>query len=776
MPISKSTKKFEKNKLGDVLKARKNVAKIKQKKQMDAKKKQRKAADNAKAEDLEAEAAKKPNKSGKEDNFGDMSMDQFFEGGFDIPKMKKTKAKTGKRKRTPVEEDASEGPSDEDIADATTNGDADDVSASDSESGDDAETHKRDIENLKNNDPEFYKYLESNDKELLDFEDDDLAEMDALSASEDEATPRKKQKKASKASKAEPESDEESEAATGNEVSKQLIQKWKSAMETKSSLRAMKEVVLAFRSAAHLNDEEGKAYKYSISDPDVYHLVLVSALTLVPKVLDHHLPAKKSAGDKIRIPTDSKKFRTMTPLLKSHTVSIQHLLENLSDASTLRMTLDSLLNLLPYILSFKKVVREIIKTVAGVWSDSSNDEMTRISAFLVLRRLVVISDASLREAVLKQVYQGLVKGARNTTIHNIQGINLMKNTASELWTLDSTVGYTTGFGFIRQLAVHLRSSITNKTKDSYKTVYNWQYVHSLDFWSRVIAADCGSLKEAEAGKPSPLRPLIYPVVQVTLGALRLIPTAQYFPLRFQLIRSLLRISSATSTYIPLAPALIEVLQSAEMKKPPKPSTLKALDFSTQIRATKAYLRTRIYQDGVGEQVAELLSEFFLLWTKNIAFPELALPVIVMLKRWVKAMTKKSSGNRNAKINSLFALLIQKLEANTRWIEEKRTKIDFAPNNRAGVDNFLKDVEWEKSPLGAYVAGQRKAREQKQKQLEDARKQDEKKRKEYEKEDAEAKAEVFEEESGEMEEDEDLEDDVDDIEEEDEDEEDDSDDE
>jgi nucleolar complex protein 2 len=236
--------------------------------------------------------------------------------------------------------------------------------------------------------------------------------------------------------------------------------------------------------------------------------------------------------------------------------------------------------------------------------------------------------------------------------------------------------------------------------------------------------------------------------------MRLIPTAQYFPLRFQLIRSLLRISSATSTYIPLAPALIEVLQSAEMKKPPKPSTIKALEFSTQIRATKAYLRTRIYQDGVGEQVAELLSEFFLLWTKNIAFPELALPVIVMLKRWVKAMTKKASGNRNAKINSLFALLIQKLEANTKWIEEKRMKIDFAPNDRAGVDNFLKDVEWEKTPLGAYVAGQRKVREQKQKQLEEARKMEEKKRKEYEKEDEDAKAEVFEE-------DEDLDDDDDD---------------
>lgn len=267
MPVSKATKKFERNKLGDVLKARKNVAKIKQRKQMDDKKKQRKAADNAKADDLDGEGVKKPKKGSKEDNFGDMSMDQFFEGGFDIPKMKKTKAKTGKRKRTPVAEDAPEASSDEDMADATANGDdGEDDSASDSESGEDEETHKRDIEALKEKDPEFYNYLKSNDAELLDFaEDADLDEIDALSASEDETTPRKKQKKAAKGAV---ESDDESEPATGNEVSKQLIQKWKSAMETKSSLRAMKEVVLAFRSAAHLNDEEGKAYKYSISDPD----------------------------------------------------------------------------------------------------------------------------------------------------------------------------------------------------------------------------------------------------------------------------------------------------------------------------------------------------------------------------------------------------------------------------------------------------------------------------------------------------------------------------
>ncbi|KAF2680965.1 ribosome assembly protein-like protein Noc2 [Lentithecium fluviatile CBS 122367] len=733
MPQSKATKKFEKNRLHDVLKKRKEVAKIKQRKQMTAKRKERNARDNAPADGVEDDSKKPKTNGSKEDAFGDMSMDQFFQGGFQLPEMKKKpKSKTGKRKRTPVPEESSED-SDVDMEEAAV---AAEESGSESESGDDTEMHKEQLAALADKDPEFFKYLKENDAELLDFaEDADLDEIDALSASEDEGVPRKKQK-SDKASK------DGMEGEGANEVSKELIRKWKLSMEENHSLRAMREVVLAFRAAAHLNDDASKTYKYSLTDPDAYHEVLVTALQLVPTVLQHHLPVKESASGKVRVSSDSKKFRTLTPLLKSHAVSLHHLLENLSDASTLRMTLESLLSLLPYILSFKKVVREVTKSVSSVWADSSNTESTRLAAFLVLRRLVVISDQSIREAVLKQTYQGLIKGARNTSVHNIQGINLMKNTASELWGLDPSVGYTTGFGFIRQLAVHLRQSITNQTKDSYKAVYNWQYIHSLDFWSRVVSMHCESLREAESGKESPLRPLIYPVVQVTLGAMRLIPTAQYFPLRFQLIRSLLRISSATSTYIPLAPALVEVLNSAEMKKPPKPSTLKALEFSTSIRATKAYLRTRIYQDGIGEQVAELLSEFFVLWAKNIAFPELALPVIVMLKRWVKSMTKKSNGNRNAKVNSLIALLVQKLEANTKWIEEKRAKVEFAPNDRAGVESFLKEVDWEKTPLGAYVAGQRKTRDHKAKVEEAARKTEDRKRSEAKKKEAEENAEKF----------------------------------
>ncbi|KAK2627487.1 hypothetical protein QTJ16_003453 [Diplocarpon rosae] len=727
----KSTRKFEKNHLKDTLEKRKAGAKIKQRNQVKAKRQARNAKD-AEFEGKDGEEQSKGKKPMNDDPFGKMKVDDFFQGGFEIPEKpakkpqsKSAPEKLGKRKRSiPEEEDADS--SEASFEEAPVMSDSEDGS----EAEDDVGMSKDAMDALASKDPEFYKYLKENDPEALDFDDDDdLAEVDALSGSEDEQ-PKKKQKKSKKAVLEEAQEGvaSESEAEDSSQLTKETVAKWTKAMKDQRSLRAMRQVVLAFRAAAHVNEDDGKDYKYVISSSEVYHQLLLAALKYVPEVLNHHVPVKETAAGRVRVSTDSKKFKTLTALLKSYSSSLHHLLTALSDAQTLKLTLSAITPVLPYLLSFKKVLKHIVKAVVNTWSDSSSDEATRITAFLVLRRLAVIGDPGLREAVLKTVYQGLVRGSRNTTIHTVQGINLMKNSAAELWGIDAGVGYATGFTFIRQLAIHLRSSITNNQKESYKTVYNWQYVHSLDFWSCVLSEHCSPVKEAENGKESELRPLIYPTVQVTLGAMRLIPTSTYFPLRFHLMRSLLRLSRATGTYIPLASALLEVLNSAEMKKPPKASTLKSLDFAANYKAQKSYLKTRVYQDGVGEQVAELLSEFFVLWSTNIAFPELALPVVVMMKRWLKDANQKATGNKNNKVNSSFVLLLQKIEANAKFIEGKRAKVEFAPNNRAGVENFLKGFEWEKTPLGAFVSGQRKQREEKARLLEEGRREEDRKRK------------------------------------------------
>jgi nucleolar complex protein 2 len=696
----KSTKKFEKNKLKGTIERRKEFAKIKQRHQQNAKKKQRaekrsKAAEEDEEFNVEAGGEEQAN----------MNEDEFFQEALDIPQPQaKTTSKSNgvKRKRN-------------NPADGEAAADGEGEEEEEEEEDDDDDETGINMAALAEKDPEFYKYLQENDAELLDFdEDDDLAAVDDLS---DNERPAKKQK--TKGGDV-----EDTEAP--DDVTLPMLEKWKSSLTEQFSIRALRQVVLAFRAAAHTDDDEDKAFKYNIPSPEVYHEVLMTALKQVPQVLSHHLPVKETATGKLRIPTDSPKFRTLAPLIKSHSSSLHYLLGHLSDTKTLRLTLESFEPLLPYLLQFRKFLKVITKAVVSIWSDNSSDEATRIQAFLVIRRLMVIGDAGIREAVLKSTYEGVMKGSRNTTVHTLAGINLMKNSAAEIWGIDQKVSYTAGFTFIRQLAIHLRGNITKPTKDSYKTIYNWQFVHSLDFWSRVLSSHCNSLLETQNGKPSQLRPLIYPVVQVTLGAIRLIPTSTYFPLRFQLMRSLLRISQATETYIPLSAALLEVLNSAEMKKPAKAATLRPLDFASNIRAPTSYLKTKIYQDGVGEQVVELLSEFFVLWTKSIAYPELQLPVTVMLKRWIKAASKPT-GNRNPKLNQTLALLVQKSEANTKWIEERRNKISFSPKDRTEVEAFLKDVQWQDTPLGAFVLSQRQLRDERRKVVEQGRKEQERRK-------------------------------------------------
>ncbi|KAI1196259.1 Noc2p family-domain-containing protein [Nemania serpens] len=734
----KATKKFEQKHLKTVLEKRKAGAKIKQQHILKTKKHARKATD---AEFFKGpEDADKVAKSrlAKTTNVNEMSVDDFFGGGFEIvdkaPKPSKSSSKKlGKRKRDEPQPSQSDDDASDDleISDAElpvgSDGEEDDTRLDDGDLG----MSKDAMEALAKDDPDFYKFLKENDPDALDFDDADLAEVDELSASEEDEddSPKKKRKKSTQQNAA-------VVFSPDNELTQEMVARWKASMTENHSLKAARQVVLAFRSAAHLNeddDDREKSQPYTISSPEVFHDVLVVALKQIPEILQHHLPVKESASGKVYVPTESKKFKPLSMLLRSFTSSILHMLPTLSDDATLKLTLSALTPLVPYLLTFRKLLKTLIKTVVGFWSLPTSSDTTRITAFLVLRRLMVVGDKGTREALLKATYQGLIAGARATNVNTVQGINLMKNSAAELWGLDQNIGYTTAYNFIRQLAIHLRNSIVHNQNESYKRVYNWQYIHSLDFWSFVLSEHCNLLREAEAGKESQLRLLIYPLVQVTLGAMRLIPTATYFPLRFHMIRSLLRISRSTGTYIPLASVLLEVLNSAEMRRSPKQATLKALDFHVAYKAPKAYLRTRVYQDGVGDQVVDLFSEYFVLWSTNIAFPEFALPVIIMLKRWLKQSRKKASGNSNGKLRSGLVLLVQKLEANAKFIEGKRAKVDFAPRDRTQVDAFLKDFSWEKTPVGAYVVAQRKAGAEKAKMMEEARKEDERKRKQEEQE-------------------------------------------
>jgi nucleolar complex protein 2 len=204
---------------------------------------------------------------------------------------------------------------------------------------------------------------------------------------------------------------------------------------------------------------------------------------------------------------------------------------------------------------------------------------------------------------------------------------------------------------------------------------------------------------------SPLHPLIYPVIQVAMGTIKLNPSSQYFPLRFQVVESLLRLSRQTGVYIPLAPTLMEPLDSAIMKisKTKKTeTTLKPIDLETTLRVSASYLTgpsSRVYRDQIALKMIDLLAQFFSLHAKSPAFPELVLTPTIILKKWVK----KHGGECGGKVRHALAELVEKLDAHGKWVEQKRQGMGFDPERLADVE-----VPGEKDdgPLSKWIQKQK----------------------------------------------------------------------
>lgn len=591
-----------------------------------------------------------PTESAEDDSqYDGMSIDEFMKTGFEVPE---TKEKSKNDKKSSIQ------------------------------------AHKDDLSSLAEKDPEFYKYLQDNDSGLLDF--------DAEEPSDDEDDDEEQNSQLPVEAGEESDDDETKRV----EVTTKLVKSWSNSLD-KHSLRTLKTVLRAFNAAVHTTtDDEARNYKYTITDPQAFNNLLIVTLSKAPQTLKHHIAIKDKQ------PQEGKKLRAITPSLKGLISCMTILLNGAHSKTTTLLILKSVNEILPFFLTFRRLLKELISAITNVWCGSEAEDECRLAAFSLLKSSAETYPKSLLEMVIKSTYGGIVKCSRKTNIHTMPVINLLKNSAATLYSIDPVVGYQQGFQFIRQLAIHLRSGIVSKTADSYKAIYNWQFVHSLDFWSRVLCIQCNT---SNVSKPSSaataLRELIHPLVQVTLGAIRLIPTSQYFALRFYLTRSLLRLSSQTGVYIPLLPIVTEILSSTVITKAGKPSTLKPFDFDHNIRANKAYLGTRIYQDGVCEQLVELVAEFFGLYCKSIAFPELAIPAIVQFK----SFTKKNK--KNIKFNRQLQRLLEKLDENSKLVSSKRSNVDFGPTNRTQVNAFLKDYDWQKTPMGALVTVQRQVAEE-----------------------------------------------------------------
>lgn len=369
----------------------------------------------------------------------------------------------------------------------------------------------------------------------------------------------------------------------------------------------------------------------------------------------HHLKPKKENGS----PLTSGRWSFFKSYVRSYLNNLLHLLRNLTDADMLRLTIREAEKCTNLYVCFDRLAKEYLKTLLNSWSNLGSTDIVRIQAFLSIKSLAVITvpvskdtnSQGYLDLCLKNVYLTFVKNCKNTNLHTLPVINLMRNLAVQLYGINPVLSYQQGFVYIRQLAIHLRQAMKIRSTKNHNMVYNWQYIHCIDFWSDVLNAYAGNMVDEEGDVvESPLRALVYPLTQVAVGVIQLIPTAQFYPLRFHVLRSLNSLIHNTNVFVPLATYVLEVLEgTVAMEKAKQSNAGLPTEWDLVLKVNKKSIHGRMYQDDVLDQCAKALKNYYKEYSHHIAFPEMVDADIIAIKRFVKQSKSIKGKDKLAKL-------------------------------------------------------------------------------------------------------------------------------
>uniref|UniRef100_A0AAY4E2W7 Nucleolar complex protein 2 homolog n=1 Tax=Denticeps clupeoides TaxID=299321 RepID=A0AAY4E2W7_9TELE len=513
-----------------------------------------------------------------------------------------------------------------------------------------ASEHKDQLSRLKNKDPEFYEFLEKNDQKLLNFDDSDS------SVDEDEEKYHTLPSQLEEAS-----SDEEPQTKTkkpqGTKITAKMIEQWKAALKVDPSARLFREITQAFKAAVlTTKGDKAEQCRYVVAESAVFNALVIFCIRDMPGALQRmlHLKAHEKDQKKLVLPSSSPKWqRNQLDIKMSAVCNVLHLVKQ--------------------------------------WS--TGEETVRVLAFLCLNKICRHKQDAYLNPTLKQMYIAYVQNCKFTSPNALPLINFMQRTLTEMYSLDTQISYQHGFIYIRQLAIHLRNGMTMNKKETYQSVYNWQYVHCLHLWCRVLS----TLYPSEV-----LEPLIYPLCQVIVGCIKLVPIARYYPLHLHCVRALILLSSSTHTFVPILPFLLEVSQEDFNKKPGRMS-VKPINFAVVLKLSKTNLQEKAFKDGLIEQIYDLMLEYFHSQAYTIGFPELALPATIQLKSFLKEC-------KVANYCKQIRQLLEKVQENCTHITAQRQRASFGVADTAAVAAWEKQVLEEEPPLTRYYSQWKKLRE------------------------------------------------------------------
>ncbi|XP_011176121.1 nucleolar complex protein 2 homolog isoform X2 [Solenopsis invicta] len=479
----------------------------------------------------------------------------------------------------------------------------------------DPEEHKKSLMKLKDTDPEFYKYLKENDKNLLDFRVSDDEDDEDDNESDNRHIPNENLEVASDDSDFQA---EETEGGSKKKITMQLLKTWQQQIQTDNSIITIKCAVEAFHAALESVAElPNTNTEYKVEGSAAFNGVMQLCIMYLPDAFKNFLKLESESQEAHK----SRKFGKIRWLLKLYLSDLIKLLQSVASASILTVLLKHLRQMLPYTRSFSSLTKPLLRSLIKFWS--MEEETVRVTAFLNILHI-----ATSQESVLEKLL-----------------------------------------------------------KENFQAVYNWQYINSLCFWTDLIT---------KSKEKSMLRSLLYPLVQIIVGTIKVIPTAQYYPLRFHCIEMLITISKETGTFIPILPFLLEILDSYDFNKKHKTVTMKPIPLICILRMSKSQLAEHGFKNSIIETVYQYILENAANESHKIYFPDVYIPCIIQLKAFLK---KCHVATYCKKIKQLLNMI----EENRKYIETERVKITIDLKNTTEITNWENRIKTDGTEIAKFYA-------------------------------------------------------------------------
>jgi nucleolar complex protein 2 len=689
--MAKQSKRVRKFNASGGVKARLEKGTMSNKGKLKRKSGKRKSVDDDKMPSKEASSYSAEIRQNREDsdfvserNLGDMDMESFFTTFADgVNDAQDEDGPDIEVDRDPESDDASDKESEQEDEDEEelVEGELIKVTKGKNSSDDESDSSVEDLEalerqmkeeigKLKENDPEFHKFLREEDQEMLAYgegEDDDEEDEEEGNAERGE---------------------ESEKAGTIHKdnvlaLSPELLEKLENSTFRIHSLKALRKLSNAFKSACHLADVDevrkksrGDAYQFESSE--VFDRLMVVALTRVHEEFHYHLLGKGSTSSKNPEKTKiseagsnedkdeevtassnepfspqllekSLRWDDVKPILFTFLKAAIHILSEAKEPDMVVFVLKSLSDYIPYMTPFPRLAEGMLKTLTSLWSapiDSSEDyQVVRLHSFLRIRQLAMTQPFPFIEECLKKLYLAYAQRAKFATTETsaLPTLTFMGNCVVELYSLDYHSSYQHAFIYIRQLALHLRTAMQKKTTEALGAVYCWQYLHCLKLWVAVLTEACQSNDgEGATGEEQFLQSLLFPLTQVIFGTARLIPSTRYLPLRLHCVRLLQQLAAAAEVFLPTTSLLFDVFDLKELSMPPKKvvkSSVQPLAVTLRLRADGP-LRTMEELEMCISEVFVLLNREIDLYQYSAGFPEFAVRLCQRLKKvrinWFRA--------------------------------------------------------------------------------------------------------------------------------------------